>query len=124
MVASGEELDFHEMITLRTAQPAVVQLRQLRTFALAVSYDVALVLLLVANQVILQMALGRIGLRAAQRPVFLVDFPIPEHCAYSLHRLGGLGQDAYPAHRPVQSVRYAQVHLPRLGIAPGYECLV
>ena len=123
MVPSGKQIHLQKVISFGAAKISVSEFCQ---FGISVSAcrDIGFVLFLVAYKHIFQQSALLSRLVAAQSPVSLVYFSVPEHRAQPLKRLACFSQYAYSAYRSVQAMGNAEVHLSRLVVTFGDECLV
>lgn len=128
----GEQLDFHEVIPVCAFPAAVAQAGELGPGTgwggigrVSGRRDyVGFVLLFVADYVVFEQSFGGLGLRAAERPVELVDASLAQHLREPFERLARLGEHADAAHGTVEAVRDAEIDLSGLGVALRDERLV
>lgn len=122
VMAPSHKAYCHYAIPFSSADRAVLEPRKL-CFPAWAFLNIGLVGLLVACHPVFKLRFGGVGCAAGQCKVGFVDLAVAEHRVHPFQGLGCLGQDRDAAYRPVQAVRYAEEHLPRLAVAFCNECL-
>ena len=103
VVPAGEQFNLYKMIAVGAPKVFIVEFGELGSVSSGGDY-IGFVLLFVADKPVFKMAFWSLWLRTAQRPVGLVRLRSAEGFAEPAECLGCLGENAHPAHRPVEAV--------------------
>lgn len=110
MMAPRMELDLHEVVAVARSQESVGEAGKLGPWGIGTSgSDIALILLFVAYEVLLQGIGEPRGTRRDDGPVALGDFARAEELVHSAQRLRCLGEDHEPAYGTIESMDDAEI---------------
>ena len=115
MMPSRMQMNLKEMIALRLTNHTIIQDSFLGTRPFVV-IGIALVLFLVAHEIMGERSLCLLRLVLHQRPVCLLNTTRTEHLIQPRQRLASPGEDHHAADGTIQPVHYAQKDSTRLGI--------
>ena len=122
VVPPCHQFDGKQMITVRVREQCIAEAGQLGA-GRALPHDERFIGFLVAGQPVFE----EVGLfcrcSATERPVGLMHGTVAEHGTEAFQGLGGLGEEADAAHRPVEPVRHTHEYLSGLAVTGGDERL-